>query len=316
MDSEKNLGLTNICFTSFNLNIEWFETDWVGKDSSIVKYIILQGELCKEGRKHIQGYASLTKKCRITQIKNFFGDGTLHIEKRYGTHEEARDYCKQEKNGRWHEYVEYGQEKKQGKRNDLKTIISRLHCGISTVSEMLHDTDDNIVRNIVVYNKTLTGIEKQFKYESAIKEAIKEYEGVEWRDWQKELLDYVNMDSDKRKVRWYTDMGGNTGKSYITTYLTLLGKAYVVSGGKQADILYAYEDQPIVIYDLARAYEQNMDHIYVTMEYFKNGRFLSTKYESKMRIFKRPHVIVMANFPPHINKLSEDRWDIVYMTKP
>ncbi|AJD07563.1 replication-associated protein [Sewage-associated circular DNA virus-34] len=313
--------LRNICFTSFNLDIEWFETEWPshhlpGEETGMVQYIIVQGEFCKEGKKHIQGYAQLRGQYYLKKIKEFFGDNGLHVEPRRGTHEQARDYCKQEKNGRWHDYVEMGDQKKPGSRTDLLDVIDKIKEGETIASIISNSRDPKMVRNAVVYNRTLTAIEKQFKYDAAIKEAIKEYDGVTWRKWQEELLCYVDKDADKRKVRWYTDMGGNTGKSYITTYLTLLGKAYVVSGGKQADILYAYEDQPIVIYDLARAYEQNMDHIYVTMEYFKNGRFLSTKYESKMRVFKRPHVIVMANFPPHINKLSEDRWDIVYMTNP
>ena len=70
-------------------------------------------------------------------------------------------------------------------------------------------------------------------------------------------------------------------------------------------------DEPIIIYDLARTYSDNLDHIYTTIENFKNGQYLSTKYETQQRFFKIPNIIVMANFKPDITKLSNDRWDIV-----
>jgi len=90
---------------------------------------------------------------------------------------------------------------------------------------------------------------------------------------------------------------------------------YYITGGKQQDILYGYENQSVIIYDLARTYADNLEHIYTTIENFKNGMYLSTKYESKQRYFKVPHIIVMANFKPDLSKLSNDRWDILELEK-
>ena len=45
--------------------------------------------------------------------------------------------------------------------------------------------------------------------------------------------------------------------------------------------LYAYSGQPILIYDLARTYADNIELIYATIENLKNGVYLSTKYESE-----------------------------------
>jgi len=39
--------------------------------------------------------------------------------------------------------------------------------------------------------------------------------------------------------------------------------------------------------------------------------YLSTKYETIQKIFKVPHIIVMANFKPDRTKLSRDRWNII-----
>ena len=54
---------------------------------------------------------------------------------------------------------------------------------------------------------------------------------------------------------------------------------------------------------------------YEVIESVKNGVVFSTKYESQMKVFKTPHVIIMANFAPDESKMSSDRWDIRYLTE-
>ena len=39
--------------------------------------------------------------------------------------------------------------------------------------------------------------------------------------------------------------------------------------------------------DLARTYSDNLDHIYTTIENFKNGCYLSTKYFSEQRVYAK-----------------------------
>lgn len=82
----------------------------------------------------------------------------------------------------------------------------------------------------------------------------------------------------------------------------------MVTGGKNQDIYYAYNYEQVVIFDLPRAKEEYVP--YDVMESFKNGYFLSTKYECKPVRFNPPHVIIFANFHPDMTKLSYDRWEI------
>ncbi|KAK7505378.1 hypothetical protein BaRGS_00003540 [Batillaria attramentaria] len=95
----------------------------------------------------------------------------------------------------------------------------------------------------------------------------------------------------------------------------LLSKFLVVKGAirfenKSADVKHAYTGQRVVIFDLARSQE---DHInYEIIESIKNGVMFSSKYESQMKIFPPPHVVIFANFPPNLRKLSQDRWDIKF----
>lgn len=302
----------DICFTSFDEKVLWFDFDWINSPKSIIQYIIVQGELCKDGKRHIQGYCQFKGRKRLEQIKKFFGDNSMHIEKRKGSHSAARDYCKQQKNGVWHEYVERGEEvdNTQGQRNDLIRIRDRIKEGI-TINEMMEETNDNKeLHSLLQYNKPFMALERLIATEEAKKQLVDMYKDCEWRDWQRGVLELIKQKPDHRKVYWYCDLVGNTGKSYLSRYLQLTEKVYYITGGKQQDIFYAYENQPLIIYDLARSYQDNMDHIYTTIEYFKNGMFLSTKYKSEQRMFKIPHILVFANFEPHQEKLSQDRWAI------
>lgn len=54
----------------------------------------------------------------MRQVKEIFDDNTMHIEQRFGTQEQAINYCK--KNG---EYYEFGEPCYLCKRNDIKNLI-------------------------------------------------------------------------------------------------------------------------------------------------------------------------------------------------
>jgi len=115
----------------------------------------------------------------------------------------------------------------------------------------------------------------------------------------------------RRKVKWYFDANGNVGKSHFCrTYRDRNGqRPYVVTGGKHADIIYAYDYQRVVFFDFPRSMEERVP--YEVLEAFKNGYFLSTKYEVRTVRFSVPHVVIFANFLPDTTKLSADRWDII-----
>lgn len=95
-----------------------------------VEYAIWQLEIGKEGTEHLQGYIEMSKSCRWSVFKNILQGA--HFEKRRGTRDQARSYCKKEdtrKEGPW----EYGvwSEKSQGKRNDLEEVKRKIDSGAS-----------------------------------------------------------------------------------------------------------------------------------------------------------------------------------------
>lgn len=59
-----------------------------------IQYSIWQVEVCPDtSRRHLQGYIVFNNRKRLDTIKKLFGDNTLHLEKRRGTHQEAKEYC-------------------------------------------------------------------------------------------------------------------------------------------------------------------------------------------------------------------------------
>lgn len=315
----------NYCFTSFNMNIDWENLDIPTIDTKqSIKYLVYQGEYTKDNNKHIQGFIQFHNKKDLSFVKKLFGDNTLHLEKMRGTPTEASEYCKKaEKDGNVQEtffsYREYGEldTTVARQRTDLLELRERILEG-DTINKIMMTTDDNkTLHNCIQYNKTLREFQHQVHQTIQRKALIEQYNSVIWNDKQQIIIDIINEELDTtnhRRVNWFYDEQGNIGKTHLAKYYVAQGDCYYITGGKQADILYAYEGQKIIIYDLARTYSDNLDHIYTTIENFKNGFYLSTKYNTEQRIYKdQPIIIVLANFQPDTTKLSEDRWNIINM---
>lgn len=106
------------------------------------RYAIAADEVGKEGTAHIQGYIELNKTMRLAGMKKLLP--RAHLEKRKGTREQARDYCK--KDGK---FIEYGNWEKggQGARNDLREVMTMIkeHKPMREIMETLPET---VARNM------------------------------------------------------------------------------------------------------------------------------------------------------------------------
>lgn len=132
-------------------------------------------------------------------------------------------------------------------------------------------------------------------------------------DWQKEVLEICNSEPDERKIYWYWDKKGNKGKTSLAKHIYLkYGKKMIYVNGKSADVKCAIaqsDTKPeIVIFGIPRTCEDYVS--YSALEEVKDGFFFSGKYESGMVAYPTPHVFVFANFPPKLESLSDDRWNV------
>lgn len=134
--------------------------------------------------------------------------------------------------------------------------------------------------------------------------------------WQKDLVNEIREKPHPRKITWYYDATGGSGKTALCKFLvTRFPSTLFFSGGKFADISYqvlksSFAPQTVLI-NLPRTSEGKIS--YGSLEAIKDGLISSGKYEGGFRVFPPPHVVVMANFLPDESALSLDRWDIRHL---
>lgn len=133
-------------------------------------------------------------------------------------------------------------------------------------------------------------------------------------NWQKEIVKLVESEPVERKIYWYWEETGNIGKTALVRYLVYHHDAVFIQG-KKSDIMQAINGKDgktaikrCYILGFSRSNESFIS--YDAIESIKDGLIFSSKYESGMRMFPVPHVIIFCNFAPDKSKLSADRWDI------
>lgn len=132
--------------------------------------------------------------------------------------------------------------------------------------------------------------------------------------WQRDLAAELEQPADDRKIIWYQDRVGGSGKTAMARFIMVefSRKAIFLSGGCAKDVLYQVvkqkEDPSVIIFNLARTAEGKVS--YQAIETVKDGMVQSGKYEGGFKMYNPPHVIVFANWPPDFNALSQDRWEL------
>lgn len=145
----------------------------------------------------------------------------------------------------------------------------------------------------------------------------KYYKDVKWKDWQQNVINIIEGEPDMRKIHWFVDRKGNTGKSFLVKYISLK-YGCIIGDGKKNDVFNQIktaddndENMKIIIIDCPRTM---LDYVnYGAIESIKNGMIYSGKYEGGQVHFEIPHVIIMANEEPNYNGWSEDRYDVRYV---
>lgn len=142
--------------------------------------------------------------------------------------------------------------------------------------------------------------------------------------WQKVWFDKLSVPcTEDRTVNWLWEPQGCKGKSSLMKALAVkLGAASVLSvSGDMKDIAHAVRQvlQPmkgpqladllVVHVDLERGEADTVP--YDIFAKLKDGRMFSPKYDSVSLLFAPVHVICTANFPPALERLSEDRWNVI-----
>lgn len=257
------------------------------------KFLIYQLEAGESGTPHLQIYLVLTRPTRYTRVVQQLPG--CHIEGAKGNEQSNIKYCSKPE-GRLEGPWEFGQRSQQGRRTDIQEYRDAILSN-ATDADLLERFPAQLAR-FPNFRSTVLLCSRAVEPEPL----------PSLRDWQKNAVALLDSPPDPRKIHWFYDSMGNTGKSALARHLVATTGAFYCTGGKHVDILFAYLLQNIVIFDLPRDYEDKVP--YNVIEQIKNGAIFVSKYASKTYFFKTPYVFIFCNFHPDKNKLSADRWDI------
>jgi len=166
--------------------------------------------------------------------------------------------------------------------------------------------DEACVANYCAKEDTHDGI---FRTEWGFPKAIKLI--TPDRPYQKKILDIIKGEPDDRKVYWFHEFSGGVGKSSLCKYLCAKHDALYIDEGKKADLINIIfnadmDKHNVIVIDVPRGNGNGVS--YKAIEEIKNGMICNTKYETGMKLFNSPHLLIFSNYEPDRSKLSEDRW--------
>lgn len=265
---------------------------------SDVDYVIYGKEVGASGTPHLQGHVSFCTARRFAKVKESLPDGThLEVVRLLQHH---IDYCK--KDGC---FVEFGSPPKSlrtgSSRDEFAEFRSTVAAGVFDSPE-LRAQHPNIMARYPHYARAV--VRDLFPRPVGPTDAS-------LRPWQRRVVEIISGEPDPRKVLFVVDERGNSGKTYLGRFL--LGtreKVQILRAGKVADMALAYKiTTKLLVVDVPREKGEHLQYSF--LEQVKDGILSSPKYQSEIKMFPPPHVLVFMNEEPNMNSLSEDRYHII-----
>lgn len=262
-----------------------------------VQYLVAGREVGESGTPHLQGFVSFPNRKRLPFVKSFIG-GRAHCEiARLVSN--AIKYCK--KDG---DFFEVGvPPAKQGKRNDCEAFKNDVKGG---------ETDHVVLReNHSAFWARNTGFCIQYVNDNR---APREVVAHPLYPWQVDLNARLIRPPDDRTVIFIVDKAGNSGKTWFAYYFESLhpkNTQVLIPSGHNHMAYMLNQDARCLFLDSPRS--RDLEYLpYGFLEQCKNGRVMSTKYESCVKCFPgNVHVVVLMNEHPDMTKLSADRYCVI-----
>lgn len=284
----------NWCFTLNNYTTE--DVDRLMNASSFVEYLIFGKEVGESGTPHLQGFVCFQSRKRLNQVIALIGQCHCSVARFV---QQSIEYCKKEG-----DYEEIGQPPavSQGKRNDLELFKEDVKMGnvdLKSIRELHSEVYAKYTRFCIEYvnDNNKTGKVNDYPL----------------REWQTNLNLILNGVIDEREIIFIVDFVGNKGKSWFFRYYEQNHEqnCQIILPGKKLDMAMVLEPgKRSYLFDCPRS-KQGEFIQYDFLEEVKNGNVFSGKYESKIKRFATPHVVVAMNEEPDMSKLSNDRYRII-----
>lgn len=268
-----------------------------------VRYLVFGFENAPDtGTRHLQGFVIFDTNKRFNAAKEAIGT-RAHLELAHGTSAQAAQYCKKEGN-----YEERGDiPNEQGKRNDWERLREWIdELGRKPTERELCTQWPHLV------GRYGAGVDRVV---SAMCPPIVLTTSEPRAGWQARLDEILDGEPDARKVYFYVDINGNTGKSWFCQHMmsTKPTQTQILRVGRRDDLAHSIdESKTIFLFDVPRQMMKFFQ--YSVCEMLKDRMVYSPKYASKMKILPTvPHVVVFSNEPPDKNAMSRDRYAITHL---
>lgn len=275
----------------------------------------------KTGTPHLQGYIEFSNPLLGSTAKSRL-DPVLKKESKVclltcqANHAANAEYCKKDASKDTEAEAKYGgkyieithKERRQGKKENVieqkwADVLETVNDGVDFAEFASKHTEIAIKHSSGI--QTLIAVTKEAQSKAAMAERMK---GAKLKPWQQKLEEQLVKPADDRKVTWIYDTVGGKGKTWFVKYMLANHEVARFENASSKDIAYAYKGEQIVFFDFSRTCEERVN--YGVIESIKNGMLFSSKYASCQKYFDIPHVVIFANWPPNVEALSKDRWDI------
>ncbi len=258
-----------------------------------------------------------------------------------GSDEDQVNYCSKEGNV----VVEFGEriacerarKISQGSRTDLEDIRDELREG-----EDIDVLREKYFSQFAQFERYFVNYAGRIHETSAKQEILKEYTQARWKPWQQTVLAKILSPNGSilpvkpRTLTCIVDHVGNSGKSYLSTYLAVKHGFLLLNPCGKRDLAYILTQTlasgispPGVIIDIARSTvgtglqdgqgvqpNQALASVWNFIEAIHDRRIVNTKYEAKTVFFKPMHTLLFTNHDLESRSeytLSRDRWDILHL---
>lgn len=195
---------------------------------------------------------------------------------------------------------------------DIDSIWSK-----NNVKELMEDCKNlrDVIPLLALYDL------KPIEWGRPIKNPIKSEDDM--FEWQLDIIKSVKYEPDDRIVNWIYDKNGGKGKTQFIKYCWENEKekmCWITPNGTQRDIMALFYEElkggwrgDTIMINLAKSATaaSDMCHIYTVIENFKDGTIYTSKYKGGKMMTPSFHVWVYSNMFPDVERLSEDRWNIL-----
>lgn len=159
---------------------------------------------------------------------------------------------------------------------------------------------------------------KDGEYVCSWKESLNRYASFETAlEWQKHAKASLLFQTE-REILCVVDVRGGSGKSWLSRHLESTGEAKVIPKMERAeDMISAAMVNPssAYVFDIPRSGNKNDEKLWIAIEQIKNGHLYDWRYQYRELWIEPPKILVFSNYRPETDRLSEDRWTWMDVTK-